>query len=66
MKKITAILLGAAIGAGFMFANVASITAEPTKALHTPVERPWCPQEDSCTPTYDGTTNSWTIRVDAR
>lgn len=54
---MTSIIVGAALVIGGLFGTIASATTTTT-----PV--PYCPQEDSCTPDYDGRTNSWVIHED--
>lgn len=54
--KIVTALVSAALGVGALFGYVATLTAA--------TDRPYCPTEDSCTPDYDGWTNSWTVTED--
>jgi hypothetical protein len=61
MRKMIAVVFGAAVGVGALFGYVASVSVATNAAWHPVVERPWCPAEDSCTPDYDGSTNSWVI-----
>lgn len=57
MTRLTGVIVGAAILCGALFGAIATVTtADPA--------RPYCPEEDSCTPDYDGRTNTWIIYED--
>lgn len=64
LRKITTIIIGAALAVGGVFATVATVTSPSPTAWNPPVDRPWCPTEDSCTPNYDGDLNVWVVRED--
>lgn len=54
--KLVLVVAGAALVVGALFGLTATLIGLP--------DQPWCPEEDSCTPDYDGRTNSWVIHED--
>lgn len=55
--KIASIVTGAALMVGGLFGTLANSMSKPSDA-------PYCPEEDSCSVHYDGTTNSWVVTED--
>lgn len=61
MGKISTAIVSAALAVGALFGYVAVATTSTSGGWSHGV---YCPEEDSCTPDYDGHTNTWVIRKD--